>query len=146
MNLKSNKGKLPQQQARQEVSVSQHKQEFYQGPVPKPEDLQKYEQIQQGFANRLLTMAEKEQEERIKLNNKIIEENTKINILNDNSRKRGQLFAFLSIIAISFLCAYCVYNGSSIDARYIAIGTIVGVVGLFITGKFIDTSRSKLNQ
>lgn len=133
MNLKPNK--QSKQQTQQQISIQHQKQEFYSGPIPKPEDLEKYESIQHGFANRLLVMAEKEQDERIALNNKIVDENAKINKANNTTQRRGQLFAFSSVLLIVALCAYCIHLGSATDARYIAIGTLATVAGVFITGK-----------
>lgn len=43
-------------------NVSVTKSAFYSGPVPDPLSLEKYEKIQPGFANRLITMDEKEQQ------------------------------------------------------------------------------------
>lgn len=37
---------------------------FYQGPIPPPEVLEKYEKISPGFADRIVKMAEIEQEHR----------------------------------------------------------------------------------
>lgn len=140
MNLKkSNNNPTSQRQ----VTLQHQKQEFYSGPIPKPEDLEKYEAIQQGFANRLLVMAEKEQEERIALNNKIIDENSKINIQNNTTQRRGQILAFSSILIIGALCAYCIYVGSPDNARTIAIGSMAAVAGIFVTGKLFFNKQPK---
>ncbi len=45
--------------------IEYEQKQFYSGPIPDPESLQKYENISPGFANRLLTMAEVEQSSRI---------------------------------------------------------------------------------
>ena len=49
------------------LSVVKRVETSYSAPLPKPEDFAKYESVQQGAANRILTMAEKQQEHRIAL-------------------------------------------------------------------------------
>ena len=48
--------------------------EFYSGIVPSADELAKYEDICEGFADRLISIAEFEQRERIKLQNKIVDD------------------------------------------------------------------------
>ncbi len=133
---------------KQQISIQQqhHKEEFYSGPVPKPDDLQKYEQIQPGFADRLLKMAEKEQIERFNINNKILSDTKDVHLIEANNHKRGQNYALLSIIIIVVLCGYCVYSGSPNNASAIAIGTLVAIVGVFISGKILKKDTSTENK
>jgi len=53
-----------------EISVYQ---KIHLGPLPSPETLERYEKICQGAADRIITMAEKEQDYRHKINNKEID-------------------------------------------------------------------------
>ena len=46
--------------------------EMYSGPIPPPEALARYEEIQPGAADRILKMAEKQQEHRMALETKAI--------------------------------------------------------------------------
>lgn len=62
--------------------------EFYIGPIPPAAELQKYENIQPGFADRILTMAEKQETHRQKLETKMLEEGIK-------SERIGQIFGFV---------------------------------------------------
>ena len=127
----------PTSKGTQSVAISH--QSLYQGPVPDPEALKKYEQIQPGFANRLISMAEKEQQSRIQRQNKIIEAEK------DESKnyKRGQGFAFLSVILIVGLCAYGFFLGFQKESRDIGVAVIVGLASIFITGRFLIKKKNQ---
>lgn len=47
----------------------------YSGPLPKPEDLAKYEQVLSGSADRIIRMAERQAEHRQKLEKVVVESN-----------------------------------------------------------------------
>ncbi len=79
-------------------NISLTHQQYYCGPIPDPDSLAKYESISPGFANRLLVMAEIEQSERIKTQNKIIDVEKQIAIKDSNNFKRGQIFAIIAVI------------------------------------------------
>ena len=117
----------------QQVSITQ--QQFYSGPVPDPEALAKYEQIQPGFAERLLSMAEKEQNERIATQNNIINTEKELNHKELANVKRGQTFALIAVLSVVFLCGYVFYLGNAKEARDIGVIVIVALAGVFITGR-----------
>ena len=49
------------------------KRESFKGPIPHPELLQKYEDIQPGFAERMVSMAEQQLDHRIKFEDKMVD-------------------------------------------------------------------------
>lgn len=57
----------PSNTKKQSQSIQVAQQKFYSGPIPDPDSLQKYEDVCPGFAERLMSMAEKEQSERIQI-------------------------------------------------------------------------------
>lgn len=61
--------------------------EMYSGPIPPPEALARYEEIQPGAADRIIKMAEKQQEHRMSLETKAIGGQI-------DQSKRGQIFWF----------------------------------------------------
>ncbi len=130
----------PSKQNRAEISVSQHK--MYSGPVPDPDSLAKYEQISPGFADRILKMAEKEQEERIVTQRQVIEAEKEFNFRELNNFKRGQIFALIAVFLIVLMCIYAFNLGYGKEARDIAIAVIASVAGIFITGRFFSKSKS----
>lgn len=103
--------------------------EMYSGPIPPPEALARYEEIQPGAADRILKMAEKQQEHRMALETKAIGGQV-------DQSKRGQIFGFIAI----FLCIGAavlfavVCNMTKFAATFLTV-TMVILVGLFLTGK-----------
>ncbi len=98
------------------------------GPIPPPEVLQGYENVKQGFADRILTMAEKQQDHRISSESKMIKESA-------NETSRGQWFGF--IIAISFLVGAVILGltGHEWLGGVIGGGTLVSLVTVFLTNR-----------
>ncbi len=123
--------------------VSITNQEIYEGPIPDPETLAKFESIQPGFAERLLSMAEKEQSARHKFTESMIElekETAKTELLNF---KRGQILAFCSVILIVGICAYAFYLDFGKEARDMAVAIIIGLAAIFITGRVIYKAKKE---
>lgn len=103
--------------------------EMYSGPIPPPEALARYEEIQPGAADRILTMAEKQQEHRMALETKAIGGQV-------DQSKRGQLFGFILVfVCIAVAVFFAVYFGMTAFAVTFLCVTMVSVVGLFVTGK-----------
>jgi len=132
--------------------ISATEQQFFSGPLPPPDALAKYEQIQSGFAERLLAMAEKEQNERIDTQNKIIDTQKKIidtekelTLKELSNFKRGQILALISVLAVVFLCGYAFYLGSAKEARDIGVIVIAALAGVFIAGRFYIKKKNLSN-
>ena len=104
------------------------KQESFSGPIPHPELLQKYENIQSGFAERIVGMAERQLDHRIKCENEIVNGSV-------NDSKRGQNYGF--IVALLFLGAavFLGYSGHDWLAGVLGGGTLLGLVTIFVTSK-----------
>lgn len=104
--------------------------EMYSGPIPPPEALARYEEIQPGAADRILKMAEKQQGHRMALETKAIGGQV-------DQSKRGQLFGFILVfVCIAVAVFFAVYFGMTAFAVTFLCVTMVSVVGLFVTGKF----------
>lgn len=103
--------------------------EMYSGPIPPPEALARYEEIQPGAADRILKMAEKQQEHRMALETKAIGGQV-------DQSKRGQIFGFIAIFlcigAAVFFAVVC--NMTKFAATFLTV-TMVTLVGLFLSGK-----------
>ena len=103
--------------------------EMYSGPIPPPEALARYEEIQPGAADRILKMAEKQQEHRMALETKAIGGQV-------DQSKRGQLFGFILVfVCIAVAVFFAVYFGMTAFAVTFLCVTMVSVVGLFVTRK-----------
>jgi len=96
--------------------------EVFSGPIPPPEALARYEEIQSGAADRIIKMAEKQQDHRMSLEKKAIGGQI-------DQSKRGQIFGFIAILL-------CIGVAIFFAASFLSI-TMVVLVGLFVTGKNI---------
>lgn len=110
-------------------------QEAFSGPVPHPDLLRGYESVQEGLAERIMRMAEKEQEHRFEYDRSQLECNKKIVDGAVADSKRGQVFAF--IVSMLFLAASATL--AVLDHETVAIvlggGTLIGLVTVFVTGR-----------
>ena len=117
--------------------------ELYSGPIPPPEALARYEEIQPGAADRILKMAEKQQEHRMALETKAIGGQV-------DQSKRGQIFGFIAIfVCIAVAVFFAIYCGITTFAASFLTVTMVILVGLFITGKNVmkkDLSKKSKDQ
>ena len=123
--------------------LSFRKEQIFSGPVPPPEVLEKYEQIQPGFAERLLKMAEKEQESRIESQQKAFDAEKELATFELNNYKRGQIFALVSVFLVVALCGYALFKNFDKSARDIGVAVIIGVAGVFITGRVLKSKKRK---
>jgi len=107
------------------------------GPLPSPDLLAKYEDIHPGIAERILQMAEKEQVERHRQEQQLIEMERKNQRSLNWNVIRGQVLAFFSVLVISALCAYFAFLGDIPTAGKTAIWVIVSLAAVFITGRIL---------
>lgn len=115
---------------------------IHSGPLPSPQDLTMYNQIIPDGANRIMSMAEKEQEARIELERKQLEANIAFARATLKHGSRGQLIAFIVILCFFALSGYLMYE-KQYDLAVSVVGiTMAVVVGLFITGRWIDNKNS----
>jgi uncharacterized membrane protein len=121
----SNKSK-PKVQTPQKFSV--HQSQFYQGPLPPAQQLQQYEQIQPGFADRILSLTEGEAAHRRQLEAEIVK-------VSKWATLRGQVFGFVSVIFLCAVCTYALYLGHPTAAAAIAGASMVGMGGAYLLNK-----------
>ena len=107
----------------------------YSGPIPDPSHFQGYENVLPGAANRILTMAEKQQDNSIQCDNKKYELREKsINFAKDDNNNSYNLAnrilfsGILLIFAILILSVYLLMNGKEV-AGYISL--ISGILTAF---------------
>ena len=134
------KANTPQISTRQSVSIT--KQELHIRPLPAPEELQHYEAVQPGFANRLLVMAEKEQDRRLTREDNIIKlQNKSMSITT-----WGLILGFFSVIVIAALCGYIAYLGDTKAAAAVASVVIATLAAVFVTRRFTQSKNSKSEE
>lgn len=119
------KGLRPEQQ---EAIIKAIKQEAFSGPIPHPELLQKYDEVKEGFAERIVKMAEIQLQHRVRCEEKIVDESIA-------ESKRAQNYAFY--LSILFLVAAVLlgFYGHDWLAGCFGGGTLISLVAAFIAGK-----------
>ncbi|MFM1580743.1 DUF2335 domain-containing protein [Helcococcus bovis] len=101
---------------------------LYSGPIPSPEVLKQYSEIDYDFPNRILAMAENQSSHRIRIEEKVI----KNDITNE---KIGMILGFI-LCAISIIGGiYLAANNKNIIGFSAIFVPIASIVGVFITNK-----------
>lgn len=107
---------------------------FHSGPLPAPEDFQHYDEILPGAADRILRLAEKEQDHRHGQEDRIVSSEY-------GTRMLGQFGALLSLAMLVALVGWCAYIGQPVTAGLVAaIGAIV-VAFLKYSGQRVDEPK-----
>lgn len=105
----------------------------YSGPLPQASEFRLYEETLEGTANRIIAMAEKEQDARIKSNNELIQAEIAL-------KKRGQIFAIV-ITIIFCLLSLMLFLEKQFVAGTAVLAMIASLAYVFISGKLgKDTS------
>ena len=99
----------------------------YSGPLPHPEILGGYEKVLPGSADRILKMAEKQQDHRISNENKLVD-------AENQSRLLGLVAGFLIATLGLGGAVYLGYNGKTWESGIMSGGTLVGLVTVFVKG------------
>lgn len=97
----------------------------FQGPLPSPEVLDGFEKVLPGSAERIMCMAEKEQEARHKTEKKLSTSGIIIMFT-------GVIFAFLSIIIIGLLIYFAITKGETSVAIALSTTSLIGVASVFV--------------
>ena len=102
--------------------------EKFSGPLPHPNHLAAYEQTLPGAADRILTMAEKQQNHRMNLENLVIPSEVQIN-------KRGQWFAFILGLVLIISSTIIVLHGNVTAGTIIIVFIFLGYLAVYLRGK-----------
>lgn len=97
----------------------------FSGPLPPPGDLAAYENIAPGFADRIVTMAEKEQVQRHGNEHKLRD-------LQRRLLSRGQVFAFILSLAVVGGGFWLLLNDKPVAGFVTLLGAISMVAGPFL--------------
>jgi uncharacterized membrane protein len=110
------------------VSITMIQERSHSGPLPDAETLIKYNSIIPDGAERIMKMAEKQQEHRMTMESKVITSQS-------HQSKLGQIFGFIiGLVGIgsgTFLASI----GEATVGGIIAGGTVVSLVSVFVLGK-----------
>ncbi len=127
---------LPTKEKTQQISqIIKVSRESFSGPIPHPRIVGGYKEFIPDAPERILTMAEKEQQHRIDVENEMLTQN-KMNITNSkNANLISQIFAFILILVLICTGAMLTLYGHQAVGITIFGTTILGVAGVFVTGK-----------
>ncbi|MET9194910.1 DUF2335 domain-containing protein [Streptomyces olivaceus] len=104
------------------------------GPIPDPTTLRGYEAVQEGFAERIMAMAEREQSHRHSMDNLDVKQSYRL-------AARGQFFALLALSIMAALAITLALVGEPVWATVAGGVDVVAVVGVFITGQRRSTEE-----
>jgi len=107
-------------------SVSIH--QSFSGPIPPPNILKGYNDVVKDGAERIMSMAERQSNHRITLEDHAIREELR-------QSGRGQIFGFVLGIVGLGLATYLAIYGHEVIAGVFGTTTIVGLVAVFVIGK-----------
>ena len=110
------------------ISFTLIQERSHSGPLPDAETLIKYNSVITEGANRIMRMAEKQQEHRMNLESKVIASQTSQSIL-------GQWFGLIIGIIGMGCGTFLAYSGESTVGAIIAGATVVSLVSVFVIGK-----------
>lgn len=100
-------------------------QQSHSGPLPSSREFRGYEIVLPGSANRLLEMAEREQQHRHSLEAVVIHKEATM-------KGRGQWFALVALILMLSVVGMMAYWGHPVPAATLGTGVVIGVVALFL--------------
>ncbi len=102
--------------------------ELYSGPLPHPSILKQYNEINPDFAERIISMAEKDQVHIIELNKKSLELRGRDNLF-------GMIFAFSIVIGAVILGAILLLNDKDLGGYGSLITAVIAAAVVFFGGK-----------
>jgi uncharacterized membrane protein len=117
----------------------------FQGPLPPPEILKQYDMIIPGLAERIVSMAEREQRHVHELRHQQLQFEKSAHTLQMQYFGRGQWFAFILAIIFGSISALLALRGHEVAASSIGGTTILGIVAAYIAGYWKPASRKEEN-
>ncbi len=99
----------------------------YSGPIPPAEELQAYEQVIPGAADRIITMAEEEANHRRKMEDKMVDSSC-------GDSRLGLWLGFWVSLAALGLSGFIAYFSSPTAGSLLALASITSLVGVFVYG------------
>ena len=115
------------------ISVLTIKKSFS-GPLPSPDVLQQYNNVVNDGAERVVKMAENQSKHRMDLEDFAVKKQIKQSGL-------GQIFGFIIALFCLSATVYLAVNGHESLAKVLGTTTVIGLVGIFVVGKFFQTKE-----
>ena len=109
----------------------------YSGPIPPPDLLKQYDEIAPGTASRIIAMSERQSEHRMSLEKKVVESGI-------SRSTAGLICGFLIACVFAGSGVWVASMGHPAAGATIATASVVGLVGVFVTGTL--SQRSERNE
>ena len=97
----------------------------YQGPLPPPQMLQGYEDIEKGLASRIVAMAEKDQQKAFEHREKVLKFQGRDSLL-------GAIFSFLTVIVTLVVGTILLLNNKDVGGLVALITGVGTIIKLFL--------------
>lgn len=104
-------------------------QEKFSGPIAHPRHLREYEEILPGSAERILKMAEKAQDHNADMDRLVVGAQV-------DDQKRGMRYGFWALMLILICAGFFGYRGEAVIAGLFLTTAVIGVIGVFVRGRF----------
>lgn len=128
----------PEQQPSSRIVGITHEQ-HYSGPIPPASELAKYEQACAGAANRIIAMAEKQEEHRHSLESAVVTSNVR-------NERLGMHYACGLTVGLMLLGAILIFTGKETAGYFAVFGPVVFQSGNFVYHKTRERRISKPKQ
>lgn len=127
MSNRSSKPAIKQNKVSQRQERPTAQTMLYSGPIPPASEMAKYEALSPGMADRILGMAERQVDHRIKIETAAVLSTCRVNII-------GVISAAIIALASLTFAGFCVYMGHEFIGAAFGTGGIGGIAGTFIYG------------
>ena len=108
----------------------------FQGPLPPPQALARYEAVLPGCAERIVSMAEEQAAHRRTLESRVVTGNLA-------AERRGQVFAFTLALVALVGGVWLIHQGKDAEGLTAIIGALAGLVGVFVYGRRKDAEERR---
>ena len=108
----------------------------FSGPLPPPEILAKYNDALPGAAERIIAMAENQSRHRQSLETRVIDANC-------SAQKTGPIYGFVVCMTAILGGIYLIHSGKSPEGLASILGSLGGLVAVFIYGRRKQTKELK---
>lgn len=125
--------------------IAYMRKEEFKGPIPHPQTLQQYEEIQSGLAEKIVGMALKEQDHRHALEDNVVKSEVSLNSgkleiirASIKMKSRLQVYGFISTTILLLVGSVCIF----LDKNAGSIGTFVLAIASFCWTMFYGKKGS----
>lgn len=158
VNSLDNPNESKSQKIEQVIRTLSISRQLIKSPIPPPDWLAGYKQIEPTAPERILRLAENEQQHRHEMERMIVESQidhqrteSKINEREQETDRwlanRGLVFAFIIVLAFLAFIAFLIWKDKTIEAVYSALAGLAVLIANFIfRSRIFSSDRNKKNQ